>query len=86
MNVHTFRVDDVTHAVLTTSKKMKRNRTRALCGQVFGDSAQRLAPHDVGMNAPITCDNDASGVVAFADLMDRPADFIITTATAGVVK
>jgi hypothetical protein len=58
LRTHVFKINGSNHAIVTLKGKVKRNsRHRALCGQVIGADAVRLAPHSQpGRSAPITCD------------------------------
>lgn len=71
MNAHMFRVDGVTHLVLTGRSSLKRGRDRALCGTLFDGDAQRLTPNsdDPQLSPRVTCDHDRDGLVAFTDLL-----------------
>lgn len=72
MNVLLFRIDRIVHAHLSSLERLRRGRRdRAICGQVFDETAQRLAPNAIGRNPPITCETDLRGLLAFTDLLER---------------
>jgi hypothetical protein len=77
MLAHMFRVNDQNHVVLSVRSRVKRNgRHRAICGQVIGADAIRLAPHhQVGRSAPITCPKCDRSFDGFVDTLDTDFSF-----------